>query len=71
VLPAQHPRRRAGLAAQVLTDLGVRAVRLVDEDPADAAELAGHGIRVVRRVRPVALLPAVVGSPAVAVEVAG
>jgi 3,4-dihydroxy 2-butanone 4-phosphate synthase/GTP cyclohydrolase II len=70
VLPAQHPRRRAGLAAQVLTDLGVRAVRLVDEDPGDARELAGDGIRVVRPVRPVPVLPAVLGEPAVAAPVA-
>jgi 3,4-dihydroxy 2-butanone 4-phosphate synthase/GTP cyclohydrolase II len=71
VLPAQHPRRRAGLASQVLADLGVRAVRLLDEDPADARELDGSGIAVRRRVRPVAVLPAVVGVPPVAIEAVG
>jgi 3,4-dihydroxy 2-butanone 4-phosphate synthase/GTP cyclohydrolase II len=47
--PGRHaPARRAGLAAQVLAGLGVRAVRLVDDDAADARDLTAHGIRVVR-----------------------
>ena len=44
------PARRAGLAAQVLSGLGVRAVRLVEDDLADARELATQGIRVVPSV---------------------
>jgi len=71
VLPAQHPRRRNGLAPQVLADLGVRGVRLVDADPADARELADSGIAVARRVRPVAVLPRVVAVPAPGIEAVG
>jgi hypothetical protein len=40
----------------------VRAARLVEEDPADARELAGSGIRVAGRVRPVAVLPEAIGA---------
>ena len=42
--------RDYGVGARILVDLGVRALRLMTNNPAKSAELADHGLRVVERV---------------------
>ncbi len=47
-LPADA--RDYGLAAQILADLGVRTMRLLTNNPAKRAGLAGYGLEIVERV---------------------
>jgi 3,4-dihydroxy 2-butanone 4-phosphate synthase / GTP cyclohydrolase II len=42
--------REYGVGAQILTDLGVRAMRLMTNNPAKYHALAGHGLEIVERV---------------------
>jgi 3,4-dihydroxy 2-butanone 4-phosphate synthase/GTP cyclohydrolase II len=42
--------RDYGLGAQVLSDLGVRQMRLMTNNPAKVAGLAGHGLEIVEHV---------------------
>jgi 3,4-dihydroxy 2-butanone 4-phosphate synthase / GTP cyclohydrolase II len=42
--------RDYGIGAQILADLGVRSVRLLTNNPAKRAGLAGHGLEIVERV---------------------
>lgn len=42
--------RDYGVGAQILKDVGVRSLRLMTNNPAKFAALAGHGLRVVGRV---------------------
>ena len=53
-LPADA--RDYGTGAQVLTDLGVRSVRLLTNNPAKSEQLTRYGIEVAERV-PVDVLP--------------
>jgi 3,4-dihydroxy 2-butanone 4-phosphate synthase/GTP cyclohydrolase II len=41
------------VVAQILTDLGVRSLRLLGDDPATSAELTSRGLRVTARVPPI------------------
>lgn len=47
--------RNYGTGAQILTDLGIRRLRLITNNPAKYGGLDGHGVHIVSRV---ALLPA-------------
>ena len=47
-LPADA--RDYGIGAQILADLGVRSVRLLTNNPAKRAGLAGYGLEIVERV---------------------
>jgi len=47
-LPADA--REYGTGAQILSDLGVRDMRLMTNNPAKRAGLQGHGLRIVERV---------------------
>ncbi len=47
-LPADA--REYGTGAQILSDLGVRDMRLMTNNPAKRAGLVGHGLRIVERV---------------------
>lgn len=42
--------RDYGVGAQILKDIGVRSLRLMTNNPAKFAALAGHGLKVVGRV---------------------
>jgi 3,4-dihydroxy 2-butanone 4-phosphate synthase/GTP cyclohydrolase II len=48
--PADNPLREFGLGAQVLSDLGVRKLRLLTNNPRKIAGLAGYGLEVVESV---------------------
>ena len=47
-LPADA--RDYGTGAQILSDLGVRTMRLLTNNPAKLAGLSGYGLRIVDRV---------------------
>ncbi len=60
------PLRDFGLGAQVLVHLGVRAIRLLTDNPRRIAGLEGYGIQVVECVpsrTPAAVLALPVGNP--------
>lgn len=42
--------RDYGIGAQILSDLGVRSMRLITNNPAKLTGLSGHGLRIVERV---------------------
>jgi len=42
--------REYGVGAQILSDLGVRRVRLMTNNPAKYGGLAGHGLQIVERI---------------------
>ena len=48
--------RDYGIGAQILSDLGVRRIRLLTNNPRKVVGLAGHGLEVVERV-PIAIPP--------------
>ncbi len=48
--------REYGLGAQILTDLGVRKIRLLTNNPRKMVGLAGHGLEIIGRV-PIKIRP--------------
>jgi 3,4-dihydroxy 2-butanone 4-phosphate synthase/GTP cyclohydrolase II len=51
--PADHQRktqREIGIGAQILTDLGIKDIRLLTNHPRRVAGLEGYGIRIVEQV---------------------
>ena len=42
--------RDYGVGAQIMTDLGIREIRLMTNNPKKVISLAGHGLKVVQTV---------------------
>ena len=52
-LPADHQRktrREIGIGAQILSDLGIKEIRLLTNHPRRVAALEGYGIRIVEQI---------------------
>jgi 3,4-dihydroxy 2-butanone 4-phosphate synthase/GTP cyclohydrolase II len=56
--PDQRVLRQVGLGGQILSDLGIRKIRLLTNQPTHVPALQGFGIEIVERV-PIALAPQV------------
>ena len=54
--PDQRILRNVGLGGQILSDLGIRKIRLLTNMPKHVPALQGFGIEIVERV-PIALAP--------------
>jgi len=48
--PRQHVQRESGIGAQILSDLGVRNLRLLTNHPRKVAALEGFGMRILEQV---------------------
>jgi len=48
--PRQHVQRESGIGAQILSDLGVRNIRLLTNHPRKVAALEGFGMRILEQV---------------------
>ena len=45
-----HPQYESGIGAQILSDLGLRTIRLLTNRPRKVVALEGFGIRIVDQI---------------------